>query len=168
MVLFQECQWESQHLRGSISLRWPGDHSDLVLTCVGQQKIVSYSLCLSSFMIIVQNVVLVSQNNLKSYAYTSQKTAPPCQWCSAVAERYWVKKCWELCLQGIAINEKWIIWESAKVNFQKPFDPEELTPAVLVIALLPGWGDTFSDLWHGQWQQSKLGHALMPHSAWRA
>lgn len=44
-----------------------------------------------------------------------------------------------LCLQRIAVNEKLIICESAEVNFgQKPFDSEELTPAALVAALVPG------------------------------
>lgn len=52
-----------------------------------------------------------------------------------------------LCLQRIAINEKLIICESAKVNFgQEPFDLEELTPAVLAASLVPSRADTCSDL----------------------
>lgn len=54
------------------------------------------------------------------------------------------------CLQRIAINEKLIIYESAKVNFgQKPFDPEQPTPAVPVTALAPSRGDTCADLCRG-------------------
>lgn len=52
-----------------------------------------------------------------------------------VCLRCWVKKC----LHRTAIDEKLIIWVSAKVNFgQKPFDLDWLTPAVLVAALVRG------------------------------
>lgn len=113
---FSSVSGKARHLGESVSLT----HSDLALTCVGQQKMVSYSLCLSLFpcLIIIQRVfiylfiycftlcslvwlyckILLAAVQLNNYyiktfcTRNARKTPSPCE--VAAAESCWVKKCW--------------------------------------------------------------------------